>query len=740
MEDRRKMAAGKEIWVIKAGFPNEPVKKLWSEYAFSSSLKKYLERLGYYAVVESYDEWHEGGEADVVIVLRGHKEYFPARKDRDCVYIMWNLSHPSTITDEEYNAYDLVCIGSEIYAGKIEKRLHVPVKVLPMCADTELFFPDECESTEREYDWVFVGNSRFVKRKSVVWSIAHGIPLKIWGANWEKVLPEWAEYVVAENIPNDELPKLYRNAKVTVDDHYEDMALNGFVNTRIIEALSCGLPVISDYSDALDSMFGDAVLCYRNESEFAVQTKRIFEDYDEVKKKVRKLWPVIRENYSFEARAVQLQNFSTEIREYGRVCREQVRSYLERETDYGEMQAVCERKSKAGHKVSVIIPVYNAQKYLAECIDSVLGQTFRELEIICIDDESSDSSLDILKNYAAKDERISVYSQKNAGLAETRNRGLKKAQGEYIQFLDSDDWLEADAVETLYQASRERQLDILLFNGATVYETERDKEEHPEFNSYYERKGDYPNQCGGSEMMARMRGCGEYRTSAVMQFFNRRFLEQNGLCFQRGIIHEDNDFTFRAMLLAENAGYIQQPFYKRRVHNDSIMTRDAGIKHVYGYFRAFLNMLSFIDGEELDSAGWDAASDILRGVLYNIKKHFGNLPWQEQRAFDVLGGKERMLFDLFVQPAMDGLPALGKAQREKSELNRKLQKTYGEKSELNRKLQVTYGEKYDRGLEIKRLKKELETVKKSRSYRLARLIGLPVRVFRKMLKKIRRKI
>ena len=99
-----------------------------------------------------------------------------------------------------------------------------------------------------------------------------------------------------------------------------------------------------------------------------------------------------------------------------------------------------------------------------------------------------------------------------------------------------------------------------------------------------------------------------------------------------------------------------------------------------------------------------------------------------------------MLFDLFVQPAMDGLPALGKAQREKSELNRKLQKTYGEKSELNRKLQVTYGEKYDRGLEIKRLKKELETVKKSRSYRLARLIGLPVRVFRKMLKKIRRKI
>lgn len=73
MDDRRKLADGKEIWVIKAGFPDAPVKKWWSEYVFSNSLKKYLERLGYYVVIESYDEWYDGGEADVVIVLRGHK-------------------------------------------------------------------------------------------------------------------------------------------------------------------------------------------------------------------------------------------------------------------------------------------------------------------------------------------------------------------------------------------------------------------------------------------------------------------------------------------------------------------------------------------------------------------------------------------------------------------------------------------------------------------------------------------
>ena len=79
MEDRRRLADGRQIWVIKAGFPNEPVKKYWSEYAFSNSLKKYLERLGYYVVIESCDEWYDDETADAVIVLRGHKEYFPLR-------------------------------------------------------------------------------------------------------------------------------------------------------------------------------------------------------------------------------------------------------------------------------------------------------------------------------------------------------------------------------------------------------------------------------------------------------------------------------------------------------------------------------------------------------------------------------------------------------------------------------------------------------------------------------------
>lgn len=745
MEDRRKIADGREIWVIKAGFPDEPVKKLWSEYAFSNSLKKYLERLGVCVFIESYDEWYEDDTADVVVVLRGHKEYFPVRKNKDCIYIMWNLSHPSTITDEEYNSYDMVCIGSEIYAEKIEGRLRVPIRVLPMCADTELFFPDSEEKEEKEYDWVFVGNSRYVKRKSVAWSIAHNIPLKIWGANWEKVLPESVEYVVAENIPNDDLPKLYRNAKVTVDDHYEDMALYGFINTRIIEAAACGLPVISDYSESLNRMFGDAVLSYRNENEFVEQTKKILEDYDTVKKKTKELWPVIQEKYSFEARAGQLKNFSAEIREYGNRCKELAVSFSKYKPGENAIHTVYEGKSRPEPKVSVVIPVYNAEKYLAECLDSVLAQTLQELEVICIDDGSADSSLELLKEYAGKDDRISVYTQENCGLAETRNRGMKKARGEYIEFLDSDDWLEPQALERLYETSSERQLDILFFDGDTVYDNDNARKEHPEYQGYYHRTGKYAEKCAGFRMLARMREEKEYRTSVVMQMYSRKFLENAGISFCSGIIHEDNDFTFRACLLAENAGYLPENFYKRRVHDDSIMTKTAdglGMRHVYGYFKAFLNMRSFMADRDFDrdfdDEAWEAVMDIFKGILYNIRRYFSELTWQEQRAFDMLDKKDLLDFRLYVQPDFNSFLALGKAQGEKSELNRKLQKTYAEKSEINRKLQITYKEKYDRGLEIKRLNKELDSVKKSRTYRLARLIGLPVRTARKIIKKIQK--
>ena len=118
--------------------------------------------------------------------------------------------------------------------------------------------------------------------------------------------------------------------------------------------------------------------------------------------------------------------------------------------------------------VSVVIPVYNAKHYLAECLDSLLGQTLRETEIIAVDDGSTDESPAILENFAARDPRLKVIRQANAGVSAARNRGMAEARGKYLTFVDADDRLDLQALGYLCFEAERLQTDILLFNYAAV--------------------------------------------------------------------------------------------------------------------------------------------------------------------------------------------------------------------------------------------------------------------------------
>ena len=111
-------------------------------------------------------------------------------------------------------------------------------------------------------------------------------------------------------------------------------------------------------------------------------------------------------------------------------------------------------------EVSIIVPVYNVEKYLERCLDSLINQTFKDIEIICIDDGSIDNSGKILDEYAAKDSRLKVIHQNNAGQAAARNNGMKIASGRYISFVDSDDWVDKDFIEKLYDAIIRNDADI----------------------------------------------------------------------------------------------------------------------------------------------------------------------------------------------------------------------------------------------------------------------------------------
>ena len=121
-------------------------------------------------------------------------------------------------------------------------------------------------------------------------------------------------------------------------------------------------------------------------------------------------------------------------------------------------------------KVSIIVPVYNVASYLEQCINSLINQTYKNTELIFVNDGSTDNSLKILESYCQQDDRIQVISQRNQGLSAARNTGMEAASGDYMVFLDSDDWLEVSAIETAVLFSEQNNLDIVLWSYASEYE------------------------------------------------------------------------------------------------------------------------------------------------------------------------------------------------------------------------------------------------------------------------------
>ena len=190
-------------------------------------------------------------------------------------------------------------------------------------------------------------------------------------------------------------------------------------------------------------------------------------------------------------------------------------------------------------KISVIIPVYNAQDYLMECIESVLKQSYQDFEVICIDDGSSDRSGEILKKFAEKDKRVIIITQNNKGVSIARNKGIQQAKGKYIYFLDSDDYIEEDALEICSQALEKKALDAVYFDTIAFGEEDFSIEFIEEKNRYYARNHDYPAIYTGEELLCKLIENHEYTCNVGKQIIRRELLTDNNIIFYDGITHED---------------------------------------------------------------------------------------------------------------------------------------------------------------------------------------------------------
>lgn len=265
-------------------------------------------------------------------------------------------------------------------------------------------------------------------------------------------------------------------------------------------------------------------------------------------------------------------------------------------------------------KISIIIPVYNTEKYLSECLESVINQTFTDLEIICVNDGSTDDSAAILENYKKKDERIkTIQLYENRGQSYARNRGIELSEGKYIYFLDSDDYIEENAMEILYNVAEKEKLDVIFFDTKLKYEDERFINK---FQTYTDvRKGKYVGIKTGLELFNEFVINQEWTPSVPRQFWKGEFLKVNHLNFYEGIIHEDELFAFNAIMLALRAKYLNEQLFIRRFREKSTMTSAISDRNFYGYFTVFYFINKYVFQKKMGTTAIKKYLAILYGKV-----------------------------------------------------------------------------------------------------------------------------
>lgn len=215
-------------------------------------------------------------------------------------------------------------------------------------------------------------------------------------------------------------------------------------------------------------------------------------------------------------------------------------------------------------KVSIILPIYNVSQYLRECLDSVVGQTLKDIEIICVNDGSTDDSLDIIREYAAGDERIVVITGPNGGYGKAMNKGLDRATGEYVGIVEPDDYVVPEMFEELYQAAKEHDLD---FVKADFYRFTRN--EAGEESLQYELLDKTKTRYGQLLCPAEDPSCIRFTLNTWTGIYRREFLEEHGIRHNEtpGASFQDNGFYFQTFAYARRAMIVNKPYYRNRRDN-----------------------------------------------------------------------------------------------------------------------------------------------------------------------------
>jgi len=233
-------------------------------------------------------------------------------------------------------------------------------------------------------------------------------------------------------------------------------------------------------------------------------------------------------------------------------------------------------------KVSIVIPVYNVEQYLKKCLDSAVKQTLQEIEIIAVNDGSIDNSLKILEEYSQRDNRITIITQENQGLSGARNTGIKCAKGEYLLFLDSDDYIEHDMAEVLYKRAIKENADVVICRYKQV-----------DINGNTKYKSGITDTFSKEQHFRRVLAAQSF-SMACDKLFKRDLFVSNDILFPLGLYHEDVYTTYKLFFYAKSICVEEKYFYNWLVRQGSI-SKSINEKHIKDFRKILLDTKQFLE-------------------------------------------------------------------------------------------------------------------------------------------------
>ncbi len=277
-------------------------------------------------------------------------------------------------------------------------------------------------------------------------------------------------------------------------------------------------------------------------------------------------------------------------------------------------------------KVSVVVPCYNVEKYLRQCLDSIVNQTLKELEIICVNDGSKDSTLSIIEEYAAKDSRFKIIDKPNAGYGDSMNRGFDMATGEYIGIIESDDYAELDMFEKLYNTAKKHELDVVK-SGFFFYWSKKGEKNIP--NPIASKTTSSRTFCPVNAFKSKMEMVDFFNIKPTIwsAIYRKDFIRQNNIRFNEtpGASYQDASFNFKVWTCAKRVRLLKECFLHYRQDNESSSINSPG--KVYCICDEYDEMERFLNTRPLEKG-------ILEPVMVRIK--YDSYNWNYERLSEPL--------------------------------------------------------------------------------------------------------